>query len=45
MATAWSVIRTEIQDIAKDNVFSATGAKFKYLLIWANRVQRNMHKE
>lgn len=45
MATAWSVVRTEIQDLAQDNVFSATGSKFKYLLIWANRVQRNMHKE
>ncbi len=45
MSVAWSVIRTEIQDLAGDSVFSATGSKFKYLLIWANRVQRNMHKE
>jgi len=45
MSTAWSVVRTEIQDLVGDTVFSATGSKFKYLQIWANRVQRNMHKE
>ena len=44
MATAYSIVRTEIQDIVQDSVFASAGSMFKYLLIWTNRVQRNVHK-
>ena len=45
MATTWGTIADEIQALVQDSVFSDTGSMYSYLLIWGNRVQRNMHKE
>lgn len=45
MATTWGTIADEIQSLVQDSVFSDTGSMYSYLLIWGNRVQRNIHKE
>jgi hypothetical protein len=45
MATTWGTIADEIQALVQDSVFSDTGSMYSYLLIWGNRIQRNMHKE
>jgi hypothetical protein len=36
--STWAVIKTEIQDLLNDKVFSASGSKEDYLLKWANRI-------